>query len=156
MSTQPVPIFQVDADPGIFPNDRPSTFTDGYGGSQVLVPIEQLQAAEARIRELEAEQLVDHTDPEQVRRAAGMILEGIGMDAGVTRPELHMETATSLRERAAHLEASQSTQESVVEQAARTLFDAVADKPEVYEQVRHHWIRYAQALDDAKLLAAET
>ena len=101
------------------------------------------------------DQLVDHTDPEQVRRAAG-ILEGIGMDAGVTRPELHMETATSLRERATLLEASQPSRESVVEQAARTLFDAVSDKPEVYEQVRHHWIRYAQALDDAKLLAAET
>ncbi|QFG13489.1 hypothetical protein PP501_gp57 [Gordonia phage Powerball] len=154
MSTPPVPILQVDADPGIFPDDRPTTFTDGYGGSQVLVPIEQLHAAEARIRELEAEQLVDHNDPDQVRRAAG-ILEGLGMDAGFTRPELYLTTATSLRDRAALLEASQPSRESVVEQAARTLFDAVADKPEVYEQVRHHWIRYAQALDDAKLLAAE-
>ncbi|ALY07695.1 hypothetical protein PP504_gp58 [Gordonia phage Dolores] len=99
--------------------------------------------------------LVDHHDPEQVRRAAG-ILEGIGMDAGVTRPELHMETATSLRERAARLEASQPSRETVVEKAARALFDATADKPEAYDHVRHHWIRYAQALDDAKLLAAET
>lgn len=101
------------------------------------------------------DQLVDHHDPEQVRRAAG-ILEGIGMDAGVTRPELHMETATSLRERATKLEATQTTGETVVEQAARALFDAVSDKPEVYEQVRHHWIRYAQVLADANLLAAES
>lgn len=101
------------------------------------------------------DQLVDHHDPEQVRRAAG-ILEGIGMDAGVKRPELHMETATSLRERATKLEATQTTGETVVEQAARALFDATADKPEVYEQVRHHWIRYAQVLADAKLLAVES
>ncbi|AUV61615.1 hypothetical protein SEA_CLARK_56 [Gordonia phage Clark] len=153
MST-PVPILKVDADPGTFP-PGPVTFTSKRGGSQVLVPIEQLHAAEARIRELEAEQLVDHTDPEQLRRAAG-IVEGIGMDVGVTRPELHMETATSLRERAARLEASQPATEDVVEQAARALFDATADKPEAYDHVRHHWIRYAQVLADAKLLAVES
>ncbi|AWN05077.1 hypothetical protein SEA_EASLEY_53 [Gordonia phage Easley] len=152
MSTQPVPILQVDADPGIFPDDRPTTFTDGYGGSQVLVPIEQLRAAEARIRELEAEQLVDHTDPEQLRRAAGVI-EGLGMDDGVEEPHLWFINALNLRAQADEIEASRTSWDDVIEQAARTLFDAVSDKPEVYEQVRHHWIRYAQVLADANLLA---
>ncbi|AMS03220.1 hypothetical protein SEA_TIMTAM_61 [Gordonia phage TimTam] len=49
--------------------------------------------------------LVDHTDPKQVRRAAG-VLEGIGVDSGVIQPESrHWESATSLRQRAQCLEA---------------------------------------------------
>ncbi|AMS02803.1 hypothetical protein SEA_YEEZY_58 [Gordonia phage Yeezy] len=42
---------------------------------------------------------VDHTDPDQIRRAAG-VLEGIGSDRGAANPEHYWECATSLRRRA--------------------------------------------------------
>ncbi|QWY79522.1 hypothetical protein SEA_BOYNAMEDSUE_61 [Gordonia phage BoyNamedSue] len=47
---------------------------------------------------------VDHTDPEQIRRAAG-VLEGIGADRGAANPESYWESATSLRRRAQRLAA---------------------------------------------------
>ncbi|AWN05081.1 hypothetical protein SEA_EASLEY_57 [Gordonia phage Easley] len=50
MTGQPVPIISATGD---LPN-QPLRFTDGYGRSQTLVPIERLQAAEGRIAELEA------------------------------------------------------------------------------------------------------
>ncbi|UTN93573.1 hypothetical protein SEA_OREGANO_60 [Gordonia phage Oregano] len=144
---------------GPTPEERQEKYQQVFDAAMSLVyEVTHLRAQVADLQEELADErvidamVVDHHDPDQVRWAAG-ILEGIGMDAGVIRPELHIETPTALREWAAHLEATQSTRESVVEQAARTLFDAVADKPEAYEQVRHHWIRYAQALDDANLLA---
>ncbi|AVI03689.1 hypothetical protein SEA_CONFIDENCE_59 [Gordonia phage Confidence] len=160
----PIPIRRAEGD---FPPDRPTTFTDDYGRSQVLVPIERLQQAETvakwlvaewqwrfqrqeagrfaqverlaidravahmRIDELEdrnacsivdeilgrrdgesshnaarrviAErdraQAVDHTDPDQIRRAAGVI-EGLGMDRGVTHPENYWMSPATLRRRA--------------------------------------------------------
>ncbi|QWY84562.1 hypothetical protein PP496_gp53 [Gordonia phage Yeet412] len=49
--------------------------------------------------------LVDHTDPEQIRRAAGVV-EGIGADRGAANPESYWESATSLRRRANRLEAA--------------------------------------------------
>ncbi|AMS03871.1 hypothetical protein SEA_BAXTERFOX_61 [Gordonia phage BaxterFox] len=49
--------------------------------------------------------LVDHTDPEQVRRAAGVV-EGIGADRGAANPESYWECATSLRRQANRLEAA--------------------------------------------------
>ncbi|UYL86908.1 hypothetical protein SEA_RAVENCO17_55 [Gordonia phage RavenCo17] len=61
-------------------------------------------AARRVIAERDRTQNVDHTDPEQVRRAAGVI-EGIGMDSGAANPESYWESATSLRRRAQRLAA---------------------------------------------------
>ncbi|QCW22246.1 hypothetical protein PP485_gp61 [Gordonia phage ThankyouJordi] len=85
-----------------------------YGNGQTLVPIEDLHAARDRIAQLEAElrpnsplrqqALVDHTDPEQIRRAAGVI-EGIAMDDGSPRPHAMLVNAAGLRHRAEQIEA---------------------------------------------------
>ncbi|MBR7191691.1 hypothetical protein [Gordonia sp. SCSIO 19800] len=47
---------------------------------------------------------VDHTDPEQIRRAAGVV-EGIGMDYGSRRPDAVRFDAVGLRHRAEQIEA---------------------------------------------------
>ncbi|WP_439030258.1 hypothetical protein [Gordonia terrae] len=194
-----VPINRAEGD---FPSDRPTTFTDGYNRSQVLVPIEQLQEAEARAQRASAvadrlaadcdrltaerdaalaervnltgwllteigdgndagatlidlvrryaeeecavanalrdswqrdaddaailierikagdlawdgsawvepvvnAKVIDHTDPDQIRCAAGVI-EGIAMDAGSPRPHATMVNAAGLRHRAEQIEA---------------------------------------------------
>ncbi|QNJ58110.1 hypothetical protein PP483_gp54 [Gordonia phage Bunnybear] len=43
--------------------------------------------------------VIDHTDPDQIRRAAGVI-EGLGMDLGVTYPENYWMSPATLRRRA--------------------------------------------------------
>ncbi|AZF98801.1 hypothetical protein SEA_MARIDALIA_62 [Gordonia phage Maridalia] len=205
-TSAPVPIRRAVGD---FPSDRPTTFTDGYGRSQVLVPIEEcdrlteerddlarrvMEAADAlsvglpggalarwtspigprerwageaaelipfprpyndlhqiqvdylraievsssgptpeerqerrqkvfeaamslvyevthlraQVTDLKAKLadervvdavVIDHTDPDQIRRAAGVI-EGLGMDLGVTYPENYWMSPATLRRRA--------------------------------------------------------
>ncbi|QDM56405.1 hypothetical protein PP515_gp58 [Gordonia phage Sidious] len=54
MSSAPPALVPINHAAGDFPPDRPTTFTDGYGRSQVLVPIEQLREAEARAQRASA------------------------------------------------------------------------------------------------------
>ncbi|QXN74969.1 hypothetical protein SEA_POSH_61 [Gordonia phage Posh] len=56
-------------------------------------------AARRVIAERDRAQEVDHTDPDQIRRAAGVI-EGLGMDRGVTHPENYWMSPATLRRRA--------------------------------------------------------
>ncbi|QLF84201.1 hypothetical protein SEA_PYTHEAS_61 [Gordonia phage Pytheas] len=60
-------------------------------------------AARRVIAERDRAQAVDHTDPDQVRRAAGVI-EGLGMDEEDLCPELRRVSARWLRQRAQQLE----------------------------------------------------
>ncbi|AXH48391.1 hypothetical protein SEA_FLORAL_59 [Gordonia phage Floral] len=74
----------------------------GSWSDQILARIDALAAADCDAAQSAA--VVDHTDPEQVRRAAGVI-EGLGMDRGVTLPENYWVSPSSLRRTAELLEA---------------------------------------------------
>ncbi|QSM00097.1 hypothetical protein SEA_CASHLINE_58 [Gordonia phage Cashline] len=56
-------------------------------------------AARRVIAERDRAQAVDHTDPNQIRRAAGVI-EGLGMDRGINHPENYWMSPATLRRRA--------------------------------------------------------
>lgn len=69
----------------------------GSWSDQILARIDALAAADRDAAQ--SATLVDHTDPEQLRRAAGVI-EGLGMDRGVTHPENYWMSPATLRRRA--------------------------------------------------------
>ncbi|AMS02454.1 hypothetical protein SEA_LORDFARQUAAD_55 [Gordonia phage LordFarquaad] len=69
-----------------------------YEVTHLRAQVADLQADLADERVVDAV-VIDHTDPEQIRRAAG-VLEGLGMDRGVSRPENYWMSPSTLRRRA--------------------------------------------------------
>ncbi|QOI66887.1 hypothetical protein SEA_BOSNIA_57 [Gordonia phage Bosnia] len=69
----------------------------GSWSDQILARIDALAAADRD--GAQSASLVDHTDPEQLLRAAGVI-EGLGMDRGINHPENYWMSPATLRRRA--------------------------------------------------------